>query len=238
MEGKLEYGYEIAGRYVYRKALGSGACGSVFLAYDRKISKLWAVKMCENIRGYEAEALKKIDHCAFPRIVDVCEQDKAVFLVMDYVEGESLGKYCRNHAVSQRQILIWCRKIAEAIEYLHNMTPSLLYMDCKPDNIMLTTAGEIRLVDLGSIYVKNDDISNIVSGTEFFAPEEITKYSLHKLEYTPDERSDIYSLGMTMYTLLTGCRVEYRDRYGNICARRQNKNISRVTEQIIRKCCC
>ena len=65
------------------------------------------------------------------------------------------------------------KKIAGAMKYLHNLSPALLYMDCKPDNIMLTKSGDIRLIDLGSVYVCDDNVHNSVSGTAFYAPGEV-----------------------------------------------------------------
>ena len=160
---KPEYGYRIGERYVYRRALGSGAGGSVFLAYDNKISKYWAVKRLTGHRGNELEALKKIDHYAFPRIVDVIHQDGADFLVMDYIEGESLDKYRRKHSLSEKEILLFGRKIAEALLYLHTLSPMMIYMDCKPENIIVTPSKDIRLIDLGSVYVCDENAHNIVS---------------------------------------------------------------------------
>lgn len=232
---KCEYGYKLADRYIFRKRLGKGANGSVFLAYDTKLNKCWAVKVCNNYSKQELEALKKIDFFAFPRIVDVVHQDEKDYLVMDYIEGENLEKYRRQHALSERQILRMGRKIAEAMGYLHSLTPALLYMDCKPQNIIVTATGDIRLVDLGSVYVCDENTKNVISGTAFYAPGEVKKNGLHN-NINPDSRSDIYSLGMTLYYLLTGCKVEYRDRYGRLCLRRQNRNITKTAEKIVRKC--
>lgn len=241
MENKIMYGYELGERYVIRRALGKGAEGSVFLAYDNKLGKCWAVKVCRGRSKREIEALKTIDHFAFPRIVDVIETDETTFLIMDYIEGETLERYSEKHALSQKQILLWGRKTAEALNYLHSCSPAMIYMDCKPENIMITPSGDIRLIDLGSIYVCDNEKDKTISGTRFYAPEEVKHFGLHndamRLDI-PDERSDIYSLGMTMYYLLMGRKVEYRDSHGKLILRRQNRNISRMTEYIIQKCTC
>lgn len=231
----MEYGYVVGDRYIIRKKLGKGSGGSVFMAYDSKLDKCWAVKMCNGFSGHETEALKKIDYYAFPRIVDVIHQDEKDFLIMDYIEGTTLDKYVRKHRMNERQILRMGRKIAEGMNYLHNQSPAMLYMDCKPENIIVTPSGDIRLIDLGSVYVCEEEKDNIISGTAFYAAVEVKEFGLHKYE-KPDLRSDIYSFGMTMYYLMTGSKTEYRDRKGRLCLRRQNKNISAMTEKIVQRC--
>lgn len=232
---KYGYGYKLEDRYIFRKKLGSGAGGSVYMAFDIKLNKCWAIKICSGYTGHEIEALKKIDYYAFPRIVDVISEGEVCFLVMDYIEGVTLEKYRKTHLLNERQIMHMGKKIAGAMNYLHKLNPALLYMDCKPENIIVTPSGDIRLVDLGSVYVCDDEMDNIVSGTVFYAPNEIKNIGLHKYS-KPDVRSDIYSLGMTMYYMLMGCKTEYRDRRGNLCLRRKNRNISRMAERIVRKC--
>lgn len=224
----MEYGYTISDRYVCRKPLGKGGNGSVYLAYDNKLLKYWAVKSCNNLSEREIYALKCINHFAFPRIVDVIKQDNMEFLVMDYIEGETLATYCKNHSVTEKQLLIWYKKIASALHYLHCMNPAVFYVDCKPENIMITPSGDIRIIDLGSIYVDSNRTQTI-SGTKFYAPSELGKSM-------PCATSDIYSLGMTMYRLVTKSSVEYRDIYGNLCPERINKNISSRLVRIIKKC--
>lgn len=230
----MQYGYTIADRYICRKSLGRGGGGSVWLAYDKKLEKYWAVKCCFRHDDREVEALKKIDNYAFPRIVDVVAQDEREYMVMDYVEGETLASYLRKHSASDKQILMWAIKIANALKYLHSLNPVLLYMDCKPDNIMLTKSGDIRLIDLGSVYVCDDNVHNSVSGTVFYAPGEVKNGK--QIGVKPDERSDIYSFGMTLYYLFTGSKTEYRDSRGRLMPTKCNKHVSEAVEHIICKC--
>jgi len=226
---ELNNGYIIADRYVCRKSLGKGGNGHVYLAYDNHLEKNWAVKLCKNLSELEIYALKKIDHYAFPRIVDVVHQDDYEFLIMDYIEGETLANYCRYHSATEKQVLLWCKKIAAALLYLHNMNPSIRYVDCKPSNIMITPSGDIRLIDLGSIYVEDDSLPNEVSATLFYMPDELST-SL------PSISSDVYSLGMTMYRLVTGSNVEYRDSEGVLQPEKVNRHISRGFCYIIKRC--
>ncbi len=224
----MEYGYVIADRYVCRKPLGSGANGSVYLAYDNKLCKYWAVKACNSHSEAEIYALKSIDYYAFPRIVDVIEQDSTEYIVMDYIEGISLSSYIRLHSVTEKQVIRWGQEIALALSYLHSMNPAVYYTDCKPDNIMLTPSMAIRIVDLGSIFI-NDSKEYIISSSKFYAPKEL---ELSK----PSVSSDVYSLGMTLYRLITRSVVEYRDKKGNLRPEHINKNISPALSNIIRRC--
>lgn len=226
---ELEYGYTISDRYIIRKPLGRGGNGTVYLAYDRHLEKNWAVKVCKDLSEPEIYALKQIDYYAFPRIVDVCSQDNHEFLIMDYIEGETLSNYCRRHSASEKQILIWCKKIAAALLYLHNMNPSIMYVDCKPSNIMITPSGDIRLVDMGSIYVTDKSVTSPVSCTLFYMPSELTSS-------VPTVTTDVYSFGMTMYRLLTGSKIEYRDSTGTLLPEKINKHLHHGSIYIIKKC--
>ena len=229
----METGYTIADRYVCKKLLGKGGSGSVYMVYDMKLDKNWAVKLCHGGRPEEAAALKRIDCSAFPRIVDVIHQDDTDFLIMDYVDGITLSARCRLYAASEGEVLTWMLRTAEALKTLHEQTPPLLYMDCKPDNIMLTNSGDIRLVDLGSVYAYDSDRKGSVSSTRFFAPGEVVKpasgvrIGIH---------SDVYCFGMTMYRLLTGSSIEYRDSLGRLCPEHKNKHISKASQRIIKRC--
>ena len=229
----MNEGYVIADRYICKEKLGKGANGSVYLVYDNKLDKYWAVKECIMHNENEIEALKSVDNNAFVRIVDVIRQDMCEFVIMDRVEGITLSEYCRSHAPNEKTIIRWMTEVAKAMNYLHNLKTPLLYMDCKPDNIMLTNSGDIRLVDLGSTYtytVRNNNIR--ISSTRFFAPKEIkdNNEGIHL-----DIYSDVYSFGMTMYRLLTLSNIEYRDRRGRLCPEYINKHISRACSDIVKR---
>ena len=204
----------IGGRYVYKKSLGKGGNGSVFLCWDLKLQKEWAVKELQISDGEstELDLLKTISCNLFPRIVDVVHEQDKVYLVMDYVEGVTLKEKMQRQKLKEKEVLSWAVEIAKALRYLHQMSPQILYLDCKPENIMLTPQGEIRLVDLGSVYICHSEKKQRISGTRFFAPKEQqggngTKQkdvggeprNGGKEDLNPDVRSDIYAYGMTLY---------------------------------------
>ena len=229
----MDKGYIIADRYICERPLGNGSFGSVFLVFDIKLGKYWAAKQCPIRSDMETQALKTVDMKAFPRITDTVDQDGFLYLIMDYVEGTPLSRYCSMHAVKEPDIINWMLQVAHAIDYLHNLTPPLLYMDCKPANIMLTSSMEIRLVDLGSVYEYDSAYSGAISSTRFYAPTEVTS---HDSSSSIGIYSDVYSFGMTMYRLLTGSNTEYRDSKGFLRPEYINKHISHKSADIIRKC--
>lgn len=224
----MNKGFVLDNRYEYMMDLGCGSNGSVYLVYDNKLNKKWAVKVCSHFSEQEIYALKQINYYFFPRIVDVIVQDEHEYLIMDYIEGETLSVYCQTHALPEKQAIIMCKEIACALHYLHNMTPSIIYADLKPDNIIITPSGEARIIDFGSIYV--DTIkSNAITGTTFYAPAELSTS-------VPTIASDIYSFGMTMYRILTGQRKELRNSKGILLPERINRNISISSVNIIKRC--
>lgn len=232
----------IGGRYVYKKSLGKGGNGSVFLCQDLKLQKEWAIKEINVGAEQPAELniLKSISCNFFPRIVDVIYEQDRSYLVMDYVEGITLAEKLQRQKLKEKEVLQWAVEIAKALRYLHQMSPQILYMDCKPENIILTPQGEIRLVDLGSVYICQPEVRQRISGTRFFAPEEQQSFGRINRKKNmeaamPDARSDIYAFGMTLYYLLAGKKKIYR-RKGRLSVRDANQAVSEGMNAIIAKC--
>lgn len=227
----------LGGRYLLKKKLGEGGSGSVYLCHDSKLQKDWAVKEFKEPqdmeRTMELELLKTISCNVFPRIVDIVKENAHIFLIMDYVEGITLKDKMKRQILTEADVLPWALEIAKGIFYLHQMTPPILYMDCKPDNIMLTKEGEIRLIDFGSAYVCRADRKQRISGTRFFAPKEQRERA--PADDLPDVRTDIYAFGMTLYYLLTGGKKECR-RNGKLSIKDVNPAVSWGMSHIIEKC--
>ena len=136
--------------------------------------------------------------------------------------------------LTEKEVLPWAVEIAKALRYLHQMSPQILYMDCKPENIILTPQGEIRLVDLGSVYICGSEKDQRISGTRFFSPKE-QQTGGRTEKQIPDVRSDIYAFGMTLYYLLAGRKKIYR-RKGRLSIKDADPTVSEGMNEIIARC--
>ena len=203
----------IDGRYKIIGEIGRGGMSVVYLAEDIRLHKKWAVKeivtstdedSCIYREGLrmEAEVLKRLDHPVLPRIVDIIYTEKTACIVMDYVEGRPLNKVIKKGGVSEGLAVKWAVSLCQVLIYLHNMNPPIIYRDMKPSNIMLKPDGSIKLIDFGAAMEKNSGISVYAFGTKgYAAPEQMVK---GKADLMLDARTDVYSLGATIYTFLTG----------------------------------
>jgi len=206
------------GRYIIRQRLGQGGMGMVYLAIDRKVGgRLVAVK--ENLDPAPeaqiqfraaSEILARLSHPNLPRVIDhFVEQDGFQYLVMDYIAGEDLSQLLRQRGpLPEAQVLIWIDQVLDALNYLHswvdpqnNRLSPVFHRDIKPGNIRITPQNRAVLVDFG--LVKRAAGENTILGARGVTPG----YSPVE-QYTggTDHRSDIYAVGATLYTLLTGRR--------------------------------
>ncbi|MDL4838923.1 serine/threonine-protein kinase [Aquibacillus rhizosphaerae] len=209
----LNNGAVIDGRYEVLKEIGRGGMSIVYLAMDNRLNKSLVIKdirkrdnsdneLLINSLVVEANMLKKLDHGALPKIYDIIESEGDIYVVMDYIEGESLKeKLSRETRVPAKQVIEWAKQLSDVLDYLHGREPHpIIYRDMKPDNIMLTPDGKIKLIDFGtSREFKIDhstDTTNLGTKT-YAAPEQIAGKQT-------DARTDIYSLGVTLYHLVTG----------------------------------
>ena len=227
-------------KYEIIREIGRGGMSVVYLARDVRLGKLWAVKEIKNEDGdgrelyismlkKEAQVIKNFDHPLLPRIVDIICTERSAYIVMDYIEGRSLQELLDAFgAQKQEDVVRWTMSLCEVLIYLHGMNPPVIYRDMKPSNIMLKPDGNIKLIDFGISKESKEDTLNV--GTlGFAAPEQFG--SEDGIIYT-DERTDIYSLGATMYALLTGERPGYEIRP----VREIDTRISEGLERIILKC--
>ncbi len=237
-----EIGTVIDGKYQILKEIGRGGMSVVYLAMDTHLNKQWAVKeICKKGSGKndeivvnsllaEANMMKRLDHPALPRIVDIIDNGVTIYVVMDYIEGESLDKILNEYgAQPEEKVIDWAMQIADALSYLHGQKPSIIYRDMKPANVMLKPEGNIKIIDFGIAreYKEQNLADTTVLGTKGYAPPE--QYSGQT-----DPRSDIFALGMTMHHLLTGVDPRNGEPYAPV--RQWNPELSEGIEIIIDRC--
>ncbi len=198
------------GRFVIRSKLGAGGMGEVYYAQDSALKRPVALKRVSNKLGGDREARQHIlreaqracalksEHIA--SVYDVIEDLGQLFLVMEYVEGETLRERLRR-PITLEQFFEIATQCAEALVAAHEH--GILHCDIKPENIILTPAGQVKILDFGIAkhLPRSDQSSTLdssrVGGTPaYMAPEVL-------LEKLPDTRSDIFSLGVVLYEMLT-----------------------------------
>lgn len=201
--------------YQIVEELGDGGGGVVYKAIHIRLKKYVAVKMVkENVAGLintraEADILKNLKHEYLPQVYDFFQIDRKVYTVMDFIPGRSLEQYLKKGVrFRQKQIIIWARQLCEALSYLHHQDPPIIHSDIKPANIMITPQGNICLIDFNISFGAEGQMGGMSSG--YASPEQVMSMTS---TYMPkdasgkiivDTRSDIYSLGATLYHMVTG----------------------------------
>lgn len=231
-------------KYEVLTQIGKGGMSVVYLAMDKRLNKQWAVKeirktssgkkneVIVNSLVAEANLMKKLDHPALPRIVDIIDNGETIYVVMDYIEGESLDKILKEYGPQPQDVVIeWAKQLCDALGYLHSQKPPIIYRDMKPANIMLKPEGNLKVIDFGIAreYKETNLSDTTVMGTNGYAPPE-----QHGSRQT-DARSDIYALGMTIHHLLTGADPRPAD-YMYAPIRQWNPHLSSGLERVVDKC--
>jgi len=200
-------------RYLIIRQLGRGGMGAVYEAIDQRVSCVVALKETlvetDELRhafGHEARLLANLSHPALPKVTDYFFEADRQFLVMEFISGMDLAQLLnlRGGAFPITDVLTWADTLLDALEYLHTSPSTVLHRDIKPSNIKLTEKNKIYLLDFGlskgvagQMTALNADKS-IVGHTPHYAPLEQVMRS------GTDPRSDLYSLGATLYHLMTG----------------------------------
>lgn len=219
--------------------IGKGGMSTVYLAEHKRLHTKWAVKEVRKQQAAqvdflaESNLLKRLRHPMLPRIVDIFEDDRTILIVEDYVEGLTVEALLRDRQrVDEERALAWFRDLCGVLGYLHSQQPNpIIYRDMKPSNIMVQPDGSIKLIDFGIAreYKRDSSADTTYIGTKgYAAPEQFgTAQS--------DARTDIYSLGVTMYHILTG-KSPYDPPYQFVPARELLPSLSRGIEYILGKC--
>ncbi len=203
------------GRYEVLKELGKGAMGIVYLGKDPKINRTVAIKTMRFEEGMEEKALKdqkerffreaqaagNLSHPNIIKIYDAGEEQDIAYLAMELLKGDDLKKWAsKDNLLPVDKALEYMAKAADALDYAHKN--GVVHRDIKPANIMLLEDGTLRVADFGiaRITESSKTATGTVMGTPFYmSPEQISGKKV-------DGRADLFSLGVTMYELLTGER--------------------------------
>lgn len=228
-------------RYELLTELGRGGMSTVYLARDMNLGSYWAVKQMKNNASNELFAFKQevellagLSHPDIPRIVDRIEDYEDYYVVMDFVDGVSLSKkLVAEGPVDEETLVNWGKMLCSILDYLHTVRANpIVYRDMKPDNIILSPSGRVKLLDFG---IAKECVRGAVDkgecyGTRGYAAPEQYKSGSNIL----DERTDIYSLGCTMFYLVTG---QVPGKAPNACppVRTINSNLSEGIQYIIAK---
>ena len=240
----LKVGDLIDGKYKILNEIGRGGMSTVYLAINEKANKPWAVKEVRKngIRNrelvkqslmVEINLLKKLKHKGLPSIVDIIDQQDNYLIVMDYIEGITLENIMQEEGVQpQEKVVDWAIQLCDVLQYLHTRKPAIIYRDMKPSNIMLRSDGSVVLIDFGTAreFKERHVEDTTCLGTQgYAAPEQFGGMG------QTDERTDIYSLGATMYRLVTGHNPS-EPPYEMYPITHWNPRLSTGLEGIIAKC--
>ncbi len=199
-------------RYRIIRAIGKGGMGAVYEAFDVRLQSPVALKQMivegESLsRAFarEAQLLASLRHQALPRVIDHFVDHQGQFLVMEFIPGDDLATLLQKRGAPfpVDQALSWADTLLDALDYLHSQQPPVIHRDIKPQNMKLTPRGEIILLDFGLAKGATAAQTRSMTGSVFgytpqYAPLEQIKGS------GTEPRSDLYSLGATLYNLLTG----------------------------------
>lgn len=205
----MEYGERLSGRYKIIQSIGSGGMANVYLAEDLILEREVAVKVMRydfrkdesSIRRFKREALSATE-LVHPNIVSIYDvgQEENPYIVMEYVKGTDLKEYIQEHyPIPYRKTLDIMRQIFSAVEYAHQS--GLVHRDLKPQNILIDAEDQVKITDFGiAIALSQNSITqtnSLLGSVHYISPEQARGAMATK-------QSDIYSLGILLYELLTG----------------------------------
>ncbi len=217
---RLPAGTELSGgRYKIEQPVAAGGMGAVYRAIDLRFSRPCAVKemlddfQSETDRGQalewfkrEATLLLDLNHPCIPRVRDFFVEDGRHYLVMDFIDGRTLGEVLEKEGnigglhgargVSEARARSWAQQVCSVLSYLHRQVPPIIFRDLKPSNIMVTDKDEIKLIDFGIARTFQSQRQSTIIMTVGYAPPE----QLHGM---PEPRSDLFALGATLHRVLT-----------------------------------
>ena len=249
---ELATGDVFAGRYQIIEELGSGGMGRVFKVFDTKIKEVVAVKLLKPEIAFQAKAIerfsselkfaRKIVHKNVGRMYDLNEEKGTHYITMEYVPGEDLKSFIlRSRQLAVGTAVSIAIQISEGLAEAHRL--GVIHRDLKPQNIMIDREGNARILDFGiarsSVDMGAAEMGMIIGTPEYMSPEQAEGKRA-------DQRSDIYSLGIIFYEMVTGkAPFEGRTTFDIITKQKteappnpieQNPQVSSALSRLILKC--
>ncbi len=247
-EGTLPAGTILQERYEILAVQGLGGMGAVYRARDLRFSsvdKIIAVKEMTNtapdprlqrisIQNFEREAniLASLSHPAIPKIFDYFSEGNRSYLILEFVEGQSLERVLeeQHQPFSQEETVEWGIQICDVLAFLHNHKPPVIFRDVKPSNLMVRPDGRIMVIDFGIAKVFEHGQRGTMIGTEGYSPPE-------QYRGVAEPRGDLYALAATLHHILTmrNPQLEPPFTFHERPIRLFNPNVSEELETVIMK---
>ena len=226
---EFKSGQSIA-HYQIRSVLGEGGMGKVYLAHDTKLDRKVALKILpvesstnqESMRRFtqEAKTAAALHHPNIAQIFEIGDYDNTRYIAMEFVSGDTLRTLLSRRRIDLKRGLEWCAQVAAGLSAAH--TQGVIHRDIKPENLVVTPAGQVKILDFGlaklmekesdpgaaneltTRYINSDKQANTVPGVimgtvSYMSPEQASGEKM-------DQRTDIFSLGVVLYEMITGER--------------------------------
>ncbi len=240
------------GRFELVERLGVGGFGSVWKARDKELDRTVAIKIprAGDMTGEEQEkffrearAAAQLRHPSIVSVHEVGRDGDSVYIVSDFVRGVTLGDWLTGQKLTSREAAELCAKIADALHHAHEQ--GVVHRDLKPANIMIDGDGEPHLMDFGLARREVGEITVTMDGHVLGTPAYMSPEQAEGKAHTADRRSDVYSLGVILFQLLTG-ELPFRGNARMLIKqviqdeppspRKLNANVSKDLETITLKC--